>query len=194
MSFFSVGLSALNAAQLGLTTTGQNISNANTVGYHRETAIQATNVSVQTGSGFVGQGVNVSTITRMYSQFLDTQVQQAQAQSSSLNAYQTQIAQIDNLLADPSAGLSPSLQGFFTAVSNVASNPQLVSARQSMLSAGNSLAASFQNLGAAIHRYPEWPEYADYAKRRQHQQLRAAVVQHQQPDRLTVRNPQPASQ
>jgi len=147
MSFYSVGLSALNAAQLGLTTTGQNISNANTVGYHRETAIQATNVSVQTGSGFVGQGVNVSTITRMYSQFLDTQVQQAQAQSSSLNAYQTQISQIDNLLADPSAGLSPSLQGFFTAVSNVASNPQLVSARQSMLSAGNSLAASFQNLG-----------------------------------------------
>ena len=146
MSFYSVGLSALNAAQLALSTTGQNISNANTAGYHRQTAVQASNVSIQTGSGFVGQGVNVSTITRVYSQFLDTQVQQAQAQSSSLTAYQTQIAQIDNLLADPNAGLSPSLQGFFTSVANVASNPQLASARQSMLSAGNSLATSFQTL------------------------------------------------
>lgn len=146
MSFYSVGVSALSAAQMGLSTAGHNISNVNTDGYHRQSISQATNVPLMTGAGFVGQGTHVDTVKRMYSQFLDNQVLQAQTQSAHLTAYQTEVSQLDNILADPNAGLSPALQDFFKSVNDVATNPQSVPSRQALLSAGNALVTRFQTL------------------------------------------------
>ncbi len=150
MSFFSTGISALNAAQMGLTTTGQNISNAHTQGYHIQRVVQSAATPVQIGSVFVGQGVSVDTITRAYSSILDNQVNLAQAQSTGYSTYQAQISQIDSVLADPNIGLSPALQGFFTAVGNVAATPQLLPSRQSMISAGTGLVNSFQTLSGQL--------------------------------------------
>lgn len=146
MSLFTVGLSGLNAAQIGLATTGHNITNASTDGYHRQTIVQGTNLATPTGSGFIGQGTNVETIKRVYSQFLDNQLQQVQTKSSYLDSYLSQINQIDNMLADSNSGLSPALQDFFSAVGDVSSNPQAVASRQSMLSSGSALISRFQTL------------------------------------------------
>jgi flagellar hook-associated protein 1 FlgK len=70
----------------------------------------------------------------------------AQASKSELDSYYAQIKQIDNMLADPSAGLSPALQDFFKTVQDVASNPTASASRQSLLSAGEALAARFRSL------------------------------------------------
>lgn len=148
MSYFSIGVSALNAAQMGLSTTAHNISNVNTEGYHRQSTVQATNIPVGSGSGFIGQGVHVDTIKRIYSQFLDNQVLQAQTRSSSFNSYLSSIEQLDNIVADPSAGLSPALQDFFQAVNDVANNPQSVPSRQTLLSAANAMISRFNTLDA----------------------------------------------
>jgi flagellar hook-associated protein 1 FlgK len=144
MSLFSVGVSGLNAAQIGLATAGHNITNADTLGYHRQTIVQGTNLATPSGAGFIGQGTNVETIKRVYSQFLDTQLQRVQAQSSYLDSYNSQISQIDNMLADANSGLSPALQDFFSAVGDVSSNPQSVASRQSMLSGASALISRFQ--------------------------------------------------
>ena len=69
-----VGLSALQAAQFGLQTTEHNIANVNTPGFSRQRTIQASNFAQQTGSGFFGQGTHVVTVERMYSRFLNDQV------------------------------------------------------------------------------------------------------------------------
>lgn len=143
-SIFDIGVSGLNAAQAALTTTSHNIANASTAGFHRQTAIQGTQQPQKTGSGFFGKGVRVDTVLRSYSQFLDGAVLQAQTQDSYLQAYQSQITQIDNLLADPNAGLSPALQSFFSAVQDVASNPSSVPSRQAMLSQAQALQSRFQ--------------------------------------------------
>ncbi len=58
-SILGIGLSALAAAQAGLTTTGHNISNVNTPGYSRQEALQTTKSPLFTGGGYVGQGVDV---------------------------------------------------------------------------------------------------------------------------------------
>src|SRR2546423_1720548 len=143
-SIFDIGLTGLNAAQAGLTTTSHNISNASTDGFHRQNAIQSTQNPQKTGSGFFGSGVRVDTVLRAYSQFLDNSVLQAQTQDSYLQAYQSQINQIDNLLADPNSGLSPALQSFFSAVQDVASNPSSVPSRQSLLSQAQALQSRLQ--------------------------------------------------
>ena len=55
-------------------------------------------------------------------------------------------SQVDNLLADPQAGLAPSLQRFFGAVSDVANDPSSIPARQVLLSEAQSLADRFHYL------------------------------------------------
>ena len=147
---FGIGITGLRAAQMGLSTAGHNISNASTDGFHRQEIVQSANVPLYTGSGFIGQGTNVTTVKRVYSQFLDNQVQAAQTQSAYLDTYSAQISQIDNMLADPNAGLSPALQGFFNGVSDVAANPASVPSRQSMISSADALVTRFQTLNQRL--------------------------------------------
>lgn len=145
-SIFGIGLSGLKAAQAGLLTAGQNISNAATPGYNRQQIVQSSNIPQLTGSGFIGQGVQVTTVKRIYSQFLASQTLQAQTQSSQLDSYYTQIRQLDNMLGDPNSGLSPALQSFFRGVQDVAASPASAPSRQALLSNAQSLAARFQGL------------------------------------------------
>ena len=147
---FGIGISGLSAAQAGLVTTGHNIANAGTTGFHRQQVVQANAPGLYSGGGFIGQGVEIDTVRRIYSDFLDAQASRANAQASYYAAYASQVSQIDNLLSDPSAGLAPELQRFFEGVNEVAANPGSVPSRQSMLSAGESLVARMNALDARL--------------------------------------------
>ncbi len=145
---FAIGLSGLNAARLALSTTGHNITNVGTEGFTRQEIVQKPAVAQNTGAGFVGTGVEVTTVKRLYNQFLEIQRLNAQSQQSYLDTFVTQASQIDNLLADPTSGLSPALQGFFTGVADLAANPSSVPSRQSMLSSAEALQSRFQAIDA----------------------------------------------
>ena len=145
-NLLSIGKSGLFAAQVGLSTTGHNIANANVAGYSRQVVVQASATPQDMGYGFVGSGTQVTDIKRYSDNFLNIQVRNAQASKSSLDSYYAQIKQIDNLLADPTAGLSPALQDFFKGVQDLASNPGSTASRQSLLSGAESLASRFQGI------------------------------------------------
>ncbi|MGK5019053.1 flagellar hook-associated protein FlgK [Janthinobacterium lividum] len=149
-NLLSIGKSGLLAAQVGLSTTGHNITNANVPGYNRQTVLQQTAHSNYAGYGFVGTGTEVSQIKRQYDSFIATQVNAAQSATSALDSYHTQISQIDNLLADPTAGLSPALQDFFKGVQDFSANPSSVASRQALLSSAGSLTSRFQGLSARL--------------------------------------------
>jgi flagellar hook-associated protein 1 FlgK len=149
-NLLSIGKSGLLAAQAGLATTGHNIANANVPGYSRQAIVQQAGQAQNVGNGFVGSGTEVVQVMRYYDNFLATQVRSAQSTTSSLNAYSAQISQIDNILADQTAGLSPALQDFFKGVQDVAANPSLSASRQALVSGGESLTARFQSLSARL--------------------------------------------
>jgi len=142
----SIAMTGINAAQAGLLTTSNNIANLSTEGYTRQRTVQASNITVMTGAGGIGQGTHVVTIERMYSQALTKQVLSAQTSVSSLDTYHEQISQIDNMLADADAGLTPVIQEFFDAIQSVATNPSSTSSRQSMISAAETMVSSFQGM------------------------------------------------
>lgn len=150
-SVFNIGVSGLAAAQAGLLTTGHNISNASTPGFNRQQIVQSTNTPQFTGAGYFGQGTNVTTVKRIYNQFLATQTLTAQTRLSELNAYADQIRQIDGLLADPSASLSAAFNDFFRGVHEVAANPASIPARQSMLSMAQALVGRFQSVDGRLN-------------------------------------------
>ncbi len=146
----NIGLTGLNAAQIQLNTTSHNIANADTPGYNRQAVVQSTNDPLFTGVGFFGQGTRIASVTRQYSQFLENQVLSADNRRSEFAAYSAQISQINNLLADPDAGLAPALQSFFAGIQEVASNPTNVAARQALLSNAESMVARFQTMHTVI--------------------------------------------
>jgi flagellar hook-associated protein 1 FlgK len=146
----SIGSSGLYAAQAALATTSNNIANASTPGYNRQVVVQGTSVSQSIGVGYVGTGTQVSEVKRIYDSYLTNQVNSAQTNASSLDAYNAQISQIDNIIADPTAGLSPTLQSFFSSVQDVSANPSSDSSRQSMLSSAQTLTSRFQSLSSQM--------------------------------------------
>jgi flagellar hook-associated protein 1 len=149
-SIIASALSGLKAAQLGLATTGHNISNASTPGYSRQETLQAANPSRFTGAGYLGQGVSVATVRRNYSEVLDAQLRNTQAQSSQFDAHYEALKQIDDLLADPQVGLSPALEAFFGATHDLAARPADIASRQSMLEAGQSLVARMRSIDGRL--------------------------------------------
>ena len=59
-SLMSLGTQAIFAAYAQLQTTSNNIANANTPGYSRQSVELATAGSAYNGSGYYGRGVTVS--------------------------------------------------------------------------------------------------------------------------------------
>lgn len=149
-SIYGIGLTGLAAAQAGLATTGHNIANAATAGYSRQEIVQGTNPALFTGAGYFGQGTNVETVRRVYNEFLIGQARDAQTSASELATHSSQIAQLDGVLSDAAAGLSPALNDFFNGVQTLASNPSSIPARQALLSSASALAARFQSVDARM--------------------------------------------
>jgi flagellar hook-associated protein 1 FlgK len=141
---FGIGLSGLAAAQAGILTAGHNIANVNTPGYSRQSVILGTRAPTFTGSGFVGNGVDVDSVRRIYNDFLGAQTVSATGTSSQLDAYSTELSKLDNLFGDPTTGLGTALSDFFGAVNTVAQQPADLASRQTLLSSAQSLTARLQ--------------------------------------------------
>lgn len=155
MSVYSAGLTALNAAKLGIATTGHNIANVNTAGYRRQEIIQTTTSPVSTGSGFIGQGTSVDTIRRVYDQFLERQVAQNESGAAYYDQYLQNVQQLDNVMGDRDTGLSTSLQQFFQSWNDLANFPTSLPARQSVLGSAQSVVNSLDTTGSYIQSLQE---------------------------------------
>lgn len=142
----NIGLSGIRANQLGLTTTGNNIANANVEGFSRQRLEVGTRPSQFLGSGFVGNGVDVQDITRVADQFLIDQLRVDTSRATASSLFRSNIEQVDSLLADSSTGLATTLDNFFAAVQTGVDDPANLPGRQTVLNAAESLASRFNLL------------------------------------------------
>ncbi|OED09435.1 flagellar hook-associated protein FlgK [Burkholderia sp. A2] len=133
-TLMNLGVSGLNAALWGLTTTGQNISNAATPGYSVERPVYAEASGQYTSSGYMPQGVNTVTVQRQYSQYLSDQLNGAQTQGGALSTWYSLVAQLNNYVGSPTAGISTAITSYFTGLQNVANNASDPSVRQTAIS------------------------------------------------------------
>src|SRR5690242_7542869 len=135
----STGLSALRATQRALDTTSHNIANVSTDGYTRQRVEFQTRSPEFSAGGWIGTGVQVSTVRRVYDQFLAQQTRSSGTNLARLDAYATQAERIDNLLGDSENGLSAPLQKFTNAINEVSSTPASIPARQALIAEGQAL-------------------------------------------------------
>ena len=149
-NILNIGQSGLNAAQVGMSVTGNNIANAATPGYTRQVVVQGAAQSQNFGFGYLGQGTKIDSIERMYNELNHRQVMQSQASASEINTYSAQIQRLNNLLADPDVGITNVTSNFFSSVQNLTTNPNNAAAKQAMLSASNALAQRFQSIDGQL--------------------------------------------
>lgn len=149
-SLLNIGATGLRVADINLQVTGNNISNASTAGYSRQEAVQTENIPMATGAGYLGQGVNVTTVKRIYDQFLTAQVQSGQAASSAADQLNSLVSGLDTYMSDSNSGLGSALTGFFNAADSLASNPSSTSARQVFLSAASTLQTRFNAISGQM--------------------------------------------
>jgi flagellar hook-associated protein 1 FlgK len=152
----NIGLSGLSANKTSLAVTGHNITNVNTPGFSRQDTVQATRVPQFSGAGYIGSGTTLVDIRRTYSEFLSTQVRSSTALSSDVEAYKSQIEQLDSLLAGSTTGITPSLQRFFSSVQTAAEDPANIPARQLVLSEAEGLAKRFNTVYDRISQQNEF--------------------------------------
>src|SRR5690348_5366544 len=146
----STGVSGLLAAQVGLSTTGHNVSNANTDGYSRQQVTFAARAPQAEGRYYVGTGVDTQAVQRAYSQYLNTALWSASSSKGRADAYQSLTDQLNNQLSG-SSNLQSSLDTFFGAVQDVANAPADASARSVLLARAGALASTFRALSGQFN-------------------------------------------
>ncbi len=144
------GLSSLRALQRALDTTAHNIANVSTPGYSRQTVEFQTRQPSVFGQSWIGNGVDVSTVRRIYDQFLAAQTRSSSGNLARLDAFATQAERLDNMLGDTTNGISATLQAYSDALSEVSSTPGSIPARQVLLSEGRALAQRMQDYDARL--------------------------------------------
>jgi len=149
-SLLNIGSRAMNASYAQLQVTGNNIANANTAGYSRQSVDLATSFSQQTGAGFFGSGVDVTTVKRAHDDFLTREAATSTAIAAADDARSTQLQQLENVFQTGEAGLGYAAQQAFNAFVDVANNPQDASARQAALARVGDLANDFSNASGQI--------------------------------------------
>ncbi|MEO8922527.1 MAG: flagellar hook-associated protein FlgK [Caldimonas sp.] len=149
-SLLNIGSRAMAASYAQLTVTGNNIANANTPGYSRQSADLETSFSQQTGAGFFGSGVDVKTVTRAHSDFLTREVSTSTAIAAADDARSTQLQQLENVFPTDERGLGHAAQVAFSSFVDVANNPQDPSARQAALASIGDMAQQFSDASSQI--------------------------------------------
>jgi flagellar hook-associated protein 1 FlgK len=121
---FSVGTSALVATQAMMDTTAHNIANVNTPGYSRQQVSLATQDSLYTGSGFLGRGVKMVSVTRTTNDFLVKEANLYTAKDASDSIRLGKLQQLEKVLPVGEAGLGYAANQVLNAFSDVVNQPQ----------------------------------------------------------------------
>ena len=146
----SLGARALFASYSALQVTGNNIANANTPGYSRQSVELQTSGGQFTGAGFFGKGVDVGTVSRAHSEFLTRELATATSLSAADETRAAQLKRLESVFGIGEAGIGFAAGQFLNAFVDVANNPQDSSARQVVLSRAGELAQRFKTAGDKI--------------------------------------------
>lgn len=148
---------ALNAARYALEVTSQNISNANTPGYTRQSA-QLNEVdqsvlvpSIYTRAAQTAGGVTVSGTVRLNDAVLDARARTEHARGGFADTTASQVSAIEQVFPEPTdTGLSEQLNDFWNAWGPVADNPSDSAARTVLLQKAATVTSTLNTMSGAL--------------------------------------------
>jgi len=158
-SAFNLITNALNADQEGLSVVANNVANANTPGYTRETTIFTETQPITINGQQFGTGVSNSGPISVRDGVLEARLVQQQQMAASSAARLTALNTLQALFTPNSGSSASSNSGdigadvtrFFNSLSSLAKTPTDNSLRQSVLSSASTLAANVSNAAGNLN-------------------------------------------
>lgn len=150
----TIATSGLNAYQVALNTTANNISNVQTKGYTRQVAnrVASESLRVYQRYGAVGTGVTTTSIKQVRNEYYDAKYWYNQ---SSVGLYETRLnylQQIENYFIDDdtSKGFSTILNTMFNALDTLKNNASDVNVRQQFIGSAQNFATYFNSVSLGL--------------------------------------------
>jgi flagellar hook-associated protein 1 FlgK len=154
MTLFSsiqIANNALIAAQLGLQVTSNNVANANTPGYIRQSLILEPGPTQRYGGLLLGLGVNVAAVVQQTDRFLEERVRNAASDLANSEAQDNTYVQLESLIGELSdTDLSTSLSNFFNSIHDILNQPDSASVRNLAVLQGRTLSEDISRLDKRV--------------------------------------------
>lgn len=120
----NIGYSGLNAAQIGIDTTGHNISNAETEGYSRQRVVTAAATPVGIDPGARGNGTQVTQIARIFDNFVFNRYTTASQSKEYSDTLKRNLEELSSYFPEvEKVGIKDDLQSYFDTWQSLANNP-----------------------------------------------------------------------
>lgn len=148
MSMLNIGFSGLNAAQIALNVTAQNIANVNTIGYSRQEAMMGS----LSGFGRLdnGMGVEVTGVRRITDDYLVSQHWRSRSSTGASYSFHQYINTTEQLLGSESMNIAKGLDSFFASLSAALDSPETPAQRSQIVSSAGALANRFGQLNESM--------------------------------------------
>lgn len=146
----NVAARALTTNQSVLQVIGHNISNANTVGYSRQSASLDSVPGQQVGNGYFGKGVELVAVKRSYDAFLTKQANTTATVAASDALRYEKMQQIESLFPLGAGSLGTQLNNALNAWVDVSSSPADSTARGVVISRSDELAARIRDTSSRL--------------------------------------------
>jgi flagellar hook-associated protein 1 FlgK len=142
---------SLQASQIGLQVVGNNIANANTPGYIRQ-SVEFTPAPTQlVGTLPLGLGVRVQAIVQEVDKFLQERLRHAGSDLANGRAQEEAYSQLEAIVGELSdTDLSTSLSDFFGSIQDVLNQPEDVAVRNLAVLRAETLTGSLQRLASRV--------------------------------------------
>nr|AAZ99754.1 FlgKL [Aeromonas piscicola] len=144
----NIGFSGLNAAQIALNVTAQNIANVNTIGYSRQEAMMGS----LSGFGRLdnGMGVEVTGVRRITDDYLVSQHWRSRSSTGASYSFHQYINTTEQLLGSESMNIAKGLDSFFASLSAALDSPETPAQRSQIVSSAGALANRFGQLNESM--------------------------------------------
>lgn len=149
-AIMSLGVRAMFANYTGLQTAGHNIANAGVDGYSRQQVELQTAIGQFSGAGYIGKGVDVASVTRLYDQFLSREAMTSRSQSQYDSARLDRLQQLESVFAGGDDGIGQATGALLNAMVDLASRPQDMAARTVVLGRAAELASRFSTASSQL--------------------------------------------
>lgn len=143
----NLGSRALGVQSAAMEVTGNNIANAATAGYHRQTL----NITPSEIVGGFGQGSFAGGIRRAYNQFTENQLLLQTATTAQHERRSTALNVVDAMFNESTtAGLSGAFDEFYAAMADMGTFPDSGAVRNTVLGAAQTLVRRFNDLSQGL--------------------------------------------
>ncbi|MEO1022066.1 MAG: flagellar hook-associated protein FlgK [Bacteroidota bacterium] len=152
---FEIANSGLRTAERALTATSNNIINADTPGYTRQ-RIDRAPVGMSMGGYHTGLGVNITDLTRMRNEMNDVMLNEKRQDYSYMDNKNMVFQQLEAVMTtDTGNDLDMNISNVLDSFSELSSNPQDISVRNSLVSYAEQLTSKFRSLSQSLDRQSE---------------------------------------